>query len=510
MSALLLLGLGAVALVLRLAPAWIAGPTFGGDRWYWRAYVDELRQERRLPPRLPRYLLDAGHWYPPVFPLLLAALPEGWLEKRDALAAVALDLLRFALVLVALGPLTGTANLALVAAGLAYATAPVLVSYNSQLNPRGLGALLLDAGVLSALHWWSSGSLWGLALALACGAAVLLVHKMTTQVMWFLCVAAALWLESPGLALLVPGSMLLAWLVSGGFYWKVLRAHWDIVRFWNRNWRWLFCHPLADSPIYGADASNAVRGLHGGGLDGIIRRLVGLLGMGPAAWTAMAAAGVLASSGSGVRESGFALGWLVLVLVFAVATTFVPPLRGLGAGYLYLYNAAFPAALAWGTLAARSTGRPLGLLWGAGILAGLIAIAAFYRRLSRLAGQAEETALAALIEYLRQKPRGRILCVPQRVSDALAYQTEHDVVWGGHGYGFGNLEPLFPRWLIRLDEVLERYRVDYLLVEDRGEIPERFEQELGALSPIGTFDAYRLYSPRRGEPEETAVPATAL
>lgn len=52
------------------------------------------------------------------------------------------------------------------------------------------------------------------------------------------------------IAIILPASMLVALILSGGFYRNILRAHWDIVIFWYRNWPWLQAHPVKESPIY--------------------------------------------------------------------------------------------------------------------------------------------------------------------------------------------------------------------------------------------------------------------
>ena len=54
------------------------------------------------------------------------------------------------------------------------------------------------------------------------------------------------------------------------------------------------------------------------------------------------------------NEDGWMVLWLGLILLFTILTTFIPFMRCLGQGYLYNYNAAFPAsllvAMIWGGL----------------------------------------------------------------------------------------------------------------------------------------------------------------
>lgn len=485
----LALGLGVLALAaaVRIVYVHSAGAGFGGDRWYWRAYVEEVRTQRRFPPRLERYLLDDGHWYPPLFPLLLCALPRAAFDRGERWLALAIDLGRMAL-LMAVAWFMGTGGVAgMLAAGLAYAATPIVIGYNAQLNPRGLAALLLDALALALIA--GGGASPGLVIAVSVlGGAILLTHKMTTQLLVFLSVAGSLLAWDPRLLLIPIAAVAVAFLASGGFYARVLRAHADIVAFWDRNWPWLFCHPIRDSPVYARGEPPSPTALHRDDLGGVARRLASLAGFAPAAWVALALALLerdrLDAAGLAVAQ------WAAATAAFALLTTFVPSLRCLGAGYLYTFNLAFPGALLVGLLVRGSAGP---LPWG-GWLAGMaLSVVAVYHSLSktRARGGDDDPGRDEVIDFLRGAPRGPVLCLPNRLADTVAYLTPQPVLWGGHGYGFRRIEPLFPRLLVSLREVAERYSVRYLVLED-DLLPERFEAEVRALGETRRFGRYRL------------------
>jgi len=476
-------GVVLLALALRVIPIRLSGPGFGGDRWYWRAYIEEVRASGRIPPRLPQYLLDVAHWYPPAFPWLVARLPPALLDRYDRWLAVGLDLARLLLAMAAARQLGfGTGQLLVV--GITYAISPILVSYNSQLNPRALGAILLDGCVLLCLTAIGGAGpvAWlGAALLLA---GVLLTHKMTTQLAVAYALVAAV-LTGPALLALLPVAVGLALVVSRGFYLKVLRAHVDIVTFWDRNWRWLFCHPVHDSPLYReAGREEAPDRLHRPGLRGVARSLAGIFGFLPSAWLAVAAAG-------GSRADEGLLAWTLTALCFALATTYVPRLRCLGAGYLYSYNAALPASLLWGSLWARPEAW-LAPLWAVACLASCASLAVAIRRVAATRSAGADEDWDAVVKHVKNLPPGPILCLPYGRADALAYATGRPVVWGGHGYGFRELEPLFPRLLVPVAEVRRRYGVRYLLTEDRQ--PAAFEAAVGDAQAAAEFGRYKLLS----------------
>jgi hypothetical protein len=423
---------------------------------------------------------------------VLARLPASLSERRDFIPAIALDLARLATLLGVVAWLGDGGVAALAVAGLAYATTPIVVTYNCQLNPRGMGALLLDWAVVLAIWERMGGPSWIWAAVGVLSALILLTHKMTTQAFWWLCLGGAVMAADWRLAALVPGSAAAAWLVSGGFYGKVLRAHADIVRFWNRNWRWLFGHPIRDSPIYG-DARGSSGRLHAPGPAGVARRLLSLVGFAPAAWLALASWLVGGTAGRGGSPRAWCAAWLALVLGLVLGTTFVARLKAFGAGYLYLYNAAFPAALLLGL--AWSGGAAGRLQWAtavAAVVAGLAGVVLFARRAARAASPRADEDWPALLEHLERSPPGAVLCVPFRLSDAIAFQARLPVVWGGHGYGFRELEPVFPRLLIPLGEAIRRWEIRYVLIEDR-DLPDSFNRELAGV-PCRDFGRYRLFT----------------
>jgi len=471
-----------VAVSLRYGAQRLAGGA-AVDQWYWRLYTKTVRSTGQFPPKLPQYLLDEHQWYPPVFPLILCAMPAA-VVRAGASLSIALDLARLGLLLFAASYVGGGRIEALIIAGLVYATTPILVSYNSQLNPRALGALFLDAiGVLWLLGAFSGAhpAMWAAAVCLA--AAVLLTHKMTTQLM------AVLWLAlgvaRGGLVtwLALPAAVVLAWAVSGGFYGRVLRAHWDIVTFWNRNWRWLQANPVRESPIYGDAGYETPTRFYASGWPGVVRHVKYMFGFSPWAWLLPVAVLPIRPGIAGVVVC-----WGAAVLAFAVATIAVRPLRCLGSGYYYLYNAAFPVALAW-ALHPPSTAATAAVFAIAG-LAALASIAAFLLRLSRLRKSPKADALAEVVTFLRAAPRGAVWCLPLLPSDRIACETDQPVLYGGHGYGFRLLEPIFPRITVPVSTICQRYDVRYIVTVD-GYLPAAIKTELQIRESM-RLGAYRI------------------
>lgn len=482
-----------IAALLRLAPHLLVPHGIGVDQWFWRAYIEALRRDGEFPPRLEQFRLDAAQWYPPIFPRLLARLPAAVFERHATRLAVLIDLLRLLLLVEATRRLSGSDGAALIA-GAAYALTPLLVTYNLQLNPRGLAALFLDAMwicVGAVLLTAAPAGFWLLAMVFA--GLVLLTHKMTTQLFVFTALVGGGLAFDLRLPLLVPVAMLTAMLLSGGFYRFVLRAHADILAFWYRNWHWSGSHPVLESPVYGEPGYESPSKYYRKGMAAWMRRLQFVLGFNPwmPAVLAVGACAWVAGRPLTPLES-WVMAWLALTFAFALLTTLVPALRCMGQGYLYGYNGAFPAALALGL-----TSLSLGDTWywrAAALLtvaACLAALAVYFRKLRLSRTMKVDANLDAAVAHLAGLPRGAVMCLPQHWHDLVAYRARQPVAFGGHGYGFHLLEPVFPRLLLPVGEMIRRYGIRYLLTYT-GYLNEKFIADLPA-AQVKAFGDYRLY-----------------
>jgi hypothetical protein len=397
--------------------------------------------------------------------MLLAHVLPGVVERHSRAIAVSIDLSRMFLLLGVCVWLGDGDLLFIATAGLLYASTPVLTMYNVQLNPRGLGAILLD-GVIILLLWKNllAGPevLW-IPIILLCGL-IPLTHKMTTQLFWFLCIAMTVATGMVEYLALVPISIIAALLLSRGFYVKVLLAHWDIVTFWYRNWRWLGAHPVASSPVYERANEKSGGVQHEQGMAGIVKHAKYLFGVNPGSWILVVVAVVLITKNDLPSEIDVIFYLIVLVLGFALATVFVPVLKCIGLGYHYLYNVAFLVAILGGYVVVVD--HPVAQWVCAGAVAlNLVVLVAYYYRVSR---QSQRTSgdFDRVLQTLSGLPHGVVMCFPQQWYDEIAYKTKQPVLYGGHGYGFKDLEPIFPRLLLPIRSIIEQFDVRYVLTTD--------------------------------------------
>jgi hypothetical protein len=501
MLTLALIGIVALAWMLRSVPHWLAPAGAGVDHWYWKTYVETYRRTRTFPPHLPQYVLEEGQWYPPLFGVLLAHLPSTVLDRWSQQVAVLIDLGRLALLLGIAAWQSGGNDAVLIVAGLVYATTPIQISYNSQLNPRGLAAMMLDGLLMALLSVLVQGGQWWVWLiVVALGGLILLTHKMTTQLLLVLVVGTAALYRRPELLLLVPACVAAALILSRGFYWKVLQAHWDIVQFWHRNWRWIGADPIRESPIYGDGSYERPQKLHKTGLRGVLWHAFILLGFNPAAWIAclLVYERIFVPSALLIYPTPF-LVWLLLACLWAVLTSIAVPLKRFGAGYLYVYNTSLLASLILGLTYAYTRSPVLStLVVGGAIGLNLFGVALYYRQFLHNRRARVDEGLDRMLNRLAECDRGVVMCLPANWYEVVAYRTGQPVLWGAHGYGFRLIEPTWPRVLLPLDELMRRYEVRYLLTMEGMLTPEA-EQHLPPATCVSD-DTYRLYCFTDGSP----------
>jgi hypothetical protein len=167
----------------------------------------------------------------------------------------------------------------------------------------------------------------------------------------------------------------------------------------------------------------------------------------------------------------------------------VPALKCLGSGYYYLFNSAFPTALAAGVILSKGVSIGTTALLTLAILGNIAALLAYYRNLKKLVRS--QPGFQEVLDFLKCLPKATVMCLPPQWYDELAYKTGQPVLYGGHGLGFRLLEPTFPRLLLPIKEIIERYQVRYLITL-KGYLPDRFLADLPYES-LKSFGEYQVF-----------------
>ncbi len=499
--AFMLVGLALVGLALYLRLRIFIGTRPGGvDTWYYLAFAEAFRRQKKLPVSLPQYLLhDSTESYPAVFPLFLASLPPNWLKSYFWLLSPIIDAVHLLLLYLLAFRLTDSV-LAAATSGLIYAVTPQLISETRNLNGRALASLLQTVTMLvllrsvipgtgpsTTIFGTSESILWVVAIVLI---GVLYNTHTSTTIAFLIGVATlSIVFRDPRYVLAGAAGLPVAILISGGYYLRVLRNHLHAAQFWVRNVRYTRAHQIDDSPVFRTanGSQQSSQGLYRSKLSLLTR----VLGENPF---------ILAMLVTPIPQNIWAehmYWWAVSILVWSVLTTFGGPLRILGPGFHYMKASVFPSAYTLAVTVNIQEGALsfVGLVVVISLMASFAALAYFYRVMGRR--QTEHTAstppdLAEAASYLRTMPSRRVLVLPSMYADFVAYNAQSCVVWGGHSGDLRRFEEFYPVLQKPLEYFVEKYAVDYLILDHAYATPER----LGIserVAPVERFGAISVY-----------------
>ena len=503
-----LFSLVVVGVGVRFRSLW-TNPALGVDNWYWLLCAEDIRKRRRLPPILPYFMLELeDQWYPPLFAGLLALIPLKRLERHGGKIAQLIDFFQGFLIFFAVLSVSGSVIIAFLS-GFSYMVAFFPLTYNNQLQPRGLANFLLTLAIIGLWFYIDAASWTVWAGILVISVLLLFLHKMTAQMWVVYLLGIGIWSKDWSIPLLLPASMALALLVSKGFYFKMLKAHWDIVSFWHANMEYLGSHQYYESPRY-KKKDFVSTALHSRGVGQLKAKLLNLIENN--VFIILLPVLLFAAP---LRQNGlesFLLCWLGLTYLWAFLTTFVPHFTALGSGVYYLYQTFLPLFLL-ATLRIQTMTVPqqwwLLILWSIGIfLSG--ALWEYHCRSTAISkGYTTQKDLWKVLDYLKVQPGDGVFCIPLVLSDITAYWTRKKVFWGGHSYGFNRLlKPYFPIMREDVVETLRKKHLNYLLyrigyLDSLHDIGLKEGKEIHQIFNAGEFSLYRVIS---AEEIHAAVP----
>ena len=464
LTIIIIVCLAVLGRLIRFRPLRI-NPTIGVDYWYWLLCAEDVKKRRTLPPKLPYFMLEMEEqWYPPLFAGILALLPMRWLRDHGGKISQLVDLLHGFTIF--FGVLWFSQSLAIaILSVLSYMVAWFPLSYNTQLQPRGLANLLLTIIMVGLWFYIKTHfiSIWMGVLALS--VLLLFLHKMTVQMWVIYLLGFGVWTWDWRVLVLIPGSVFLAVIVSKGFYIKMMKAHWDIVSFWHENIKHLGSHQYYESPLYRKDGFISTA-FHRGGLRHQIRKLFSLYKYNAFILLLPVLAYHAIHTPQGELED-YLWVWLGSACLWTLLTTFVPHFVALGGGHYYVYQTFFPLFVLTGLSIQSMSVSLQGWLfvaWGIGFVYSVVKWERYCRSVS---GQGTSTVgndLKEVLDFLKTLTKDGVYCIPFTLPDATAYWTRKKVFWGGHSYGFHDLlKPYFPIMRENLNETLKQKSLNYLI-----------------------------------------------
>lgn len=440
----------------------------GCDAYYYLLSSEVFKKERKIPIILPKVyaLEEQEQWYPPGFSVFLSLFPRRFLERFYWIISPVIDSFIAAVLAVMVAVMSGY-NYMGFAAGLFYSLNSASMVDCTSLNSRPLGVLLFTATMLCLVDAVLDNCYLAGVFAVLFGFALLMTHKLSSQLLYFLLpfMALALWDWKYAVALVA--IIAVSYVLSKGFLVKVWRGQHDILSFWRGYWKELGAHQIYGSPMYPNSGSHDKGRVHLKGLRGLTRS-VSYLGMN-------AFILVVLWPAAHYRDLSefdmMMLWWVVGTYVLAILTQMVPAFRFAGEGYRYLKLAAFPVCyLAAIPFLYGYLWQPIGIYFLLVLAALLISIFLVWKLFGFMSSSTAttipfmNTGLGDIVERLKESAVSRILCVPESVADAVGYYCRKPVLRGTHNVPFQCVIPFFPTHKLPLDYLIKGYDVSHVVL----------------------------------------------
>lgn len=437
----------------------------GVDAYYFLYASKEFKKQKSINIRLKKYLMDfEEQWYPPGFTIFLSLFPKKFLEKYHWLIAPVIDFLQFAILFLFV-ELYFKNILVTVLASLIYIFLPTLILETRTLTSRPLASLFFSLCFLflflGLFNWYF------LILSVIFGVLILMTHKLATQALIFTLLCLVLFYFQVNFLLHLLLIFLVTFIISGGFYYKIILAHINIVSFWRRNINYMGSHQIFDSDFYGkTNKKNYV--FYKKGFAGFFKNWLILIGHDPF-FLFFLIIFIL------TKEVNFFFFWSASVYLIALFTTFIPKFRLFGEGYKYLKFNAFPTSIYIAQsflILPKHLFCPIFLFF---ILISLIDIFGYSISIKLLhknkkkdlvleGSTGQEKIARKLADFFSDKKDCVVMLLPTFLSDALVYFSNVKVLWGTHSGGFHLIEDFFPILKKPIEEFFKKYNVDYFII----------------------------------------------
>jgi hypothetical protein len=430
-------------LVLKSLPRLVA-PVYALDTFTHLYIVRAIKAGRRIPRHLDGFLVDEYHHAPFAYPflmhLVLALFPIRFLERAERFIGPLLSSIDVVVVYAAALVLSGSWHTALYTAVL-YSIVPIAFGDALFLTPRIMGVLFVNVA-LACIVLFDLYLQWGLlALSVTMGVGIFLLHKFTSQayiVGALSLLAVARHRGEIGVALACV-LFVLALLPNGIYLQRILVDHIAVLK-------WHYAHTRRE---------------HEGLLRVVAREFAQTPLLVP--FVIFLATDPVSFAGGSPRL--LMLAWALGLLIVAWATSYIKPLQFLGEGERYKIYCGFP--MAYLTVSYAQQG---GHLWPALLLAlaGIASAASTGRagwRVVRSVSHSIED-LKLLCARLRDLPKEKVWALGEGLGPQVLYWARKKV-FGGLSMSAVLKEPdLFPRLKVPHAHVIEKFGIDYLLVDD--------------------------------------------
>ncbi|WP_264856150.1 hypothetical protein [Coxiella burnetii] len=440
----------------------------GCDAYYFLLCSEKFRKTKKLPIVLePYYLLEpAEQWYPPLFSIFFASLPEKIVNQYHWIINHTLDYFTLVLLFLITKKLTNL-ELAIIV-GLIYSFfGPVLLEFKS-LTSRSL-TIPIFILFLCSDYLWISGYNIGLVSSILFCLILIFSHKLTMQLIWFITLFLSASYLTLDWVLPVIAAYCIGLLFFRNMLIKIIKAHLDIVKFWYKNWPLLGAHSIYQSRVYSKDKKNEDSHYKSLTFSEIMVQCKHIFHINY--WIIFLAIGMWNFNSINPLQH-FLMFFLIGIYILVFLVTFLPFLRCFGMGIQYI-KYSYPVNLLFVALMINQ--NPSVLLYILAFICILLSMLNYYSATKNLQLKLKSNntvigitkEMHSIVSLINQLDQPRIYCLPYHLADFVAYHTRKQVLWGTHGYGFSKIGHLFPVLTKPIIDVIKQHSITHLLIDKR-------------------------------------------
>jgi len=199
----------------------------GKDTFYHLLAARQIRNIKKIPNTIDRFVEPEQYDYPPLFHILLSFFPEKFLKKIQIIAPLA-DVVSIIIIFIFCYILVGPWE-ALAAAAI-YSVTPFAIDWSFSLGPRVFANLFLIICLITTFLLLDSSNTLYLPVAVIFSACVMLTQRLAVQSMVAVLLAMSIVYMNYYPLLVLILALLLSLIISKMYYLKVLRGHIDFIR----------------------------------------------------------------------------------------------------------------------------------------------------------------------------------------------------------------------------------------------------------------------------------------
>lgn len=199
----------------------------GKDSFYHLLVARYIRKEKKLPKTIDSFVFKEDYNYPPLLHCIISLFDEKYHQKLQYITPI-FDIVTGLIIFFTCYYLFdySVALLSLVI----YVLTPITIDNSISLSPRGIANTFFIGSLFTLLLYLISYKLIFLLLATFFASLVFLTHRLTTQTLWLVLISLTIFLHSIFPLLVLFLALILAVILTNGFYVKSLAGHLNFIK----------------------------------------------------------------------------------------------------------------------------------------------------------------------------------------------------------------------------------------------------------------------------------------